>query len=49
MRLGPQPLDGFYADSAPRQGLILGYGAIDTLDIEVALLRVRDILAEIMV
>ncbi|WGG48424.1 PLP-dependent aminotransferase family protein [Rugamonas sp. DEMB1] len=47
--VGLYALAGFYADSAPRQGLILGYGAIDTLDIEVALLRVRDILAEIMV
>jgi GntR family transcriptional regulator / MocR family aminotransferase len=38
------PPAGFYAEAPPRPGLLLGYGAIDTLDIEPALLRVRDVL-----
>jgi GntR family transcriptional regulator/MocR family aminotransferase len=34
----------FYHGQPPREGLFLGYGAIESLDIEPALLRVRDIL-----
>jgi GntR family transcriptional regulator / MocR family aminotransferase len=37
-------LDGFYHSTVPRQGLLLGYGAIETLDIDVSLDRVRQIL-----
>jgi GntR family transcriptional regulator/MocR family aminotransferase len=44
--VGLYALSGFYAEEPPRQGLFLGYGAIDTLDIEPALTRVRDILGE---
>ncbi|NRR30804.1 PLP-dependent aminotransferase family protein [Oxalobacteraceae bacterium] len=45
--VGLYPLSNFYAGPALRQGLVLGYGAIETLDIELALLRVRDILRQI--
>lgn len=44
--VGLYALADFYAEHPPRPGLFLGYGAIDTLDIEAALLRVRDILLE---
>lgn len=44
--VGLYSLADFFQDSAPEQGLFLGYGAIDTLDIEPALLRVRDILQQ---
>jgi GntR family transcriptional regulator/MocR family aminotransferase len=44
--VGLYSLANFYSDQTPRQGLFLGYGAIDTLDIETALSRVRDILVE---
>ncbi|MES2257556.1 MAG: PLP-dependent aminotransferase family protein [Pseudomonadota bacterium] len=42
--VGLYALANFYYDQAPRQGLFLGYGAIETLDIAPALERVRDIL-----
>ena len=44
--VGLYALADFYADAPPQQGLFLGYGAIDTLDIEPALLRVREILLQ---
>ena len=44
--IGLYSLASFYASQPPRQGLYLGYGAIDTLDIEPALTRLRDILQE---
>lgn len=44
--VGLNSLAPFYLESPPRPGLFLGYGAIDTLDIETALLRVRDILVQ---
>ncbi|WP_394779321.1 PLP-dependent aminotransferase family protein [Undibacterium sp.] len=44
--VGLYPLDGFYHFSAPRQGLILGFGGIDTLDIDFSLDLVRDILQQ---
>jgi GntR family transcriptional regulator/MocR family aminotransferase len=44
--VGLYSLASFYASHPPRQGLFLGYGAIDTLDIEPALTRVRDILQQ---
>ncbi len=43
--VGITSLAGFHAEVPVRPGLLLGYGAIDTLDIEPALLRVRDVLA----
>ncbi|AZF48149.1 PLP-dependent aminotransferase family protein [Pseudomonas sp. R2-7-07] len=47
VEVGLYPLDGFFHDVAPRPGLILGFGAIETLDIDPALDRVRDILLRI--
>jgi GntR family transcriptional regulator/MocR family aminotransferase len=44
--VGLYPLSNFYAGPPPRQGLMLGYGGIETIDIETALLRVRDILLQ---
>lgn len=45
--VGLYPLDVFYHFTPPRQGLMLGYGAIDAADIDLSLDRVRDILQEI--
>ncbi len=42
--LGLYPLHGFYSDAPPRDGLMLGFGAIDLLDIDPALDRLRDLL-----
>ena len=42
--VGLYALGGFYTVAPPREGLFMGYGAIDTLDIAPALARVRDIL-----
>lgn len=44
--VGLYALEDFYSERRPQSGLFLGYGAIETLDIEPALMRVRDILAE---
>ncbi len=44
--VGLYPLSNFYLDAPPRCGLFIGYGGIETLDIETALLRVRDILQQ---
>jgi GntR family transcriptional regulator/MocR family aminotransferase len=44
--VGLHPLAAFYYEQLPRAGLFMGYGAIDTMDIETALLRVRDILRQ---
>lgn len=44
--IGLTPLAPFYHQAAPQAGLFLGYGAIDTLDIRPALLRLRDILLQ---
>lgn len=44
--VGLYALEDFYAQRSPQSGLFLGYGAIETLDIEPALLRVHDILRE---
>ena len=44
--VGMHSLGAFYHELAPKKGLLIGYGAIETLDIEPALLRVRDILQE---
>ena len=45
--VGLYPLDVFYHDAAVRPGLIIGFGAIETLDIDPALDKVRDILQQI--
>ena len=44
--VGLYSLAGFYVEAPVRKGLFLGFGAIDTLDVEAALLRVRDILLQ---
>ena len=44
--VGLYPLDVFHHGAAPRAGLILGYGLIETEDIDPALDRVRDVLAQ---
>ncbi|AZE67481.1 GntR family transcriptional regulator / MocR family aminotransferase [Pseudomonas synxantha] len=45
--VGLYPLDVFYHDAPARPGLIIGFGAIETLDIDLALDKVRDILEQI--
>lgn len=47
VEVGLYPLAPFFHDSPPRDGLMIGYGAIETLDIDPALDRVRDILEQI--
>jgi len=45
--VGLYPLSNFYAEGQPpRPGIFLGYGGIETIDLETALLRVRDILLQ---
>lgn len=44
--VGLYALTDFYTEQAALSGLYLGFGAIDTLDIAPALLRVRDILED---
>jgi GntR family transcriptional regulator/MocR family aminotransferase len=47
VELGLYPLEGFYNNAAARDGLMLGFGAIDLLDIDPALDRLRDLLLEL--
>jgi GntR family transcriptional regulator/MocR family aminotransferase len=44
VELGLYSLAGFYQDAEVRPGLIMGFGAIETLDIDPALDRLREIL-----
>lgn len=44
--VGLYSLDGFHHASPVRQGLMMGYGAIETDDIDPSLDRLRDILAQ---
>lgn len=44
--VGVYPLNGFFYTAAQQPGLLLGYGAIETLDIDPALDRLRDILIQ---
>ncbi|UGQ48346.1 MocR-like pyridoxine biosynthesis transcription factor PdxR [Massilia endophytica] len=46
MDVGLYSLEKFYAGAAAQQGLVMGYGAIDTLDIPPALERVRAVLQQ---
>ncbi|HEY8026327.1 MAG TPA: PLP-dependent aminotransferase family protein [Burkholderiaceae bacterium] len=46
VEVGLHPLRSFYHGDVTQDGLFFGYGAIETLDIEPALLRVRDILLQ---
>jgi GntR family transcriptional regulator/MocR family aminotransferase len=47
MELGIYPLDGFHAAVPERQGLFFGFGAIDSIDIDAALDRLRGIFLEL--
>ena len=47
VEIGFYSLTGFYHDVVARDGLILGFGAIETLDIDPALDRLRDVLTQI--
>ncbi|QPF71737.1 PLP-dependent aminotransferase family protein [Roseateles sp. DAIF2] len=47
VEVGLYPLDVFYAEGAPRQGLVLGFGAIEALDIPPSLERVREVLLQL--
>ncbi|WKE67277.1 PLP-dependent aminotransferase family protein [Gallaecimonas kandeliae] len=46
-QLGLYPIDGFYHEGLGAQGLLLGYGAIETLDIDPALDILGDILTQL--
>ncbi|MES2115407.1 MAG: PLP-dependent aminotransferase family protein [Pseudomonadota bacterium] len=45
--VGLYPLDGFYRAGPPLQGLIFGFGGIESLDIDPSLDLVRDILLQL--
>ena len=47
MEVGLYPLYDLYRGDNRRSGLLMGYGAIESLDIDPSLDRVRDILMEI--
>jgi GntR family transcriptional regulator/MocR family aminotransferase len=47
VEVGLYPLSVFFHEAPVRDGLIIGFGAIETLDIDPALDKVRDILQEI--
>ncbi|MGY2402074.1 MocR-like pyridoxine biosynthesis transcription factor PdxR [Pseudomonas sp. SDO5271_S396] len=47
VEVGLYPLDVFFHETPVRPGLIIGFGAIETLDIDPALDKVRDILQQI--
>ncbi len=47
VEVGLYPLDVFFHQAPVRSGLIFGFGAIETLDIDPSLDKVRDILLQI--
>jgi GntR family transcriptional regulator/MocR family aminotransferase len=47
VEVGLYAIDSFYYQQAPKAGFFLGFGAIDTLDIDTALDRLRDILQQV--
>ncbi|MCK1789246.1 PLP-dependent aminotransferase family protein [Pseudomonas violetae] len=47
VEVGLYPIEGFYYQQTPRDGLLMGFGAIETLDIDLALSRLRDILQQV--
>ncbi|HEX2010992.1 MAG TPA: PLP-dependent aminotransferase family protein, partial [Roseateles sp.] len=47
VEVGLYPLDPFYREGAARQGLMLGFGAIEALDIAPSLARVRELLMQL--
>ena len=44
--IGLYPLAPFYYTAAPRNGLLMGYGCIETLDIQPSLDRLRELLKQ---
>lgn len=47
LEVGLYPLDGFFHQAQVRPGLLMGFGAIELLDIDPALDKVRDLLRQI--
>jgi GntR family transcriptional regulator/MocR family aminotransferase len=47
VEVGLYSIDSFFYQQAPQAGLLLGFGAIETLDIDIALDRLRDILQQV--
>ena len=47
VEVGLYGLDDFFYQQAPRNGLLMGFGAIETLDIDIALDRLREILLHV--
>ncbi|MNG41059.1 hypothetical protein D3C84_1299920 [compost metagenome] len=47
VEVGLYSIEAFYFQQAPQAGLLLGFGAIETLDIDTALDRLRDILQQV--
>ncbi|MNN81163.1 hypothetical protein D3C81_1979570 [compost metagenome] len=47
VEVGLYAIDSFFYQETPRAGLFFGFGAIETLDIDIALDRLRDILQQV--
>jgi len=47
VEVGLYSIEGFFYQRAPQAGLLMGFGAIETLDIDTALDRLRDILQQV--
>ena len=47
VEVGLYSINGFYYQQPPKNGLYFGFGAIETLDIDIALDRLRDILQQV--
>ena len=47
VEVGLYAIEAFYYQQAPQAGLLMGFGAIETLDIDTALDRLRDILQQV--
>jgi GntR family transcriptional regulator/MocR family aminotransferase len=47
VEVGLYAIDSFYYQQPPQNGLFLGFGSIETLDIDIALDRLRDILQQV--
>jgi len=47
VEVGLYAIDSFFYQQAPQDGFYLGFGAIETLDIDIALDRFRDILQQV--
>jgi GntR family transcriptional regulator/MocR family aminotransferase len=47
VEVGLYPIEPFYYQQTPQAGLLMGFGAIETLDIDTALDRLRDLLQQL--